>query len=255
MKVEVHTTKDGSSTLYSRQFGQFYHNPNGAVSESLHVFFDASDIKSLILSNSPLNILEIGFGTGLNFLLLADLCLQLNISKSINFYSVEAFPVNTETAQKFNFRKHLRFPKLNDELPRFFSELHSGLNFNHFKELPNLKLRLFFGEFDEFNTESLQADVIFHDPFSPEVNEELWTNEVFSKIKSLSNPSARLVTYCASSKARGAMAAAGWLTAKAKGALGKREMTIAALKAENLSGLKMLNNERLAARYIAGDFK
>ncbi len=32
-------TRDGSHTVYSPQFDQHYHNPNGAVAESRYVFF------------------------------------------------------------------------------------------------------------------------------------------------------------------------------------------------------------------------
>ncbi|MDZ7772376.1 MAG: MnmC family methyltransferase [Balneolaceae bacterium] len=99
-----------------------------------------------------------------------------------------------------------------------------------------------------------RADFIFHDPFSPDVNPELWTGEVFSKLLAWSAPSAVLATYCAASAARGAMCWAGWKVARAPGALGKREMSLASPDASMLEGFERVNEERLAARYEAGDF-
>lgn len=66
--IKHHITKDGSSTLYSDVFEQYYHNPNGAVSESRHVFFETPGlVDQLQMADAQLSIFEMGFGTGLNF--------------------------------------------------------------------------------------------------------------------------------------------------------------------------------------------
>jgi tRNA U34 5-methylaminomethyl-2-thiouridine-forming methyltransferase MnmC len=118
----------------------------------------------------------------------------------------------------------------------------------------NLELYLFHGFFNDFKANALSADFIFHDAFSPEVNEELWTDTAFKKLAGLSHDETVLTTYCAASKARAAMCATGWYAAKARGALGKREMTIASRSKEKLSKFKRLNENRLAERYKKGDF-
>jgi tRNA U34 5-methylaminomethyl-2-thiouridine-forming methyltransferase MnmC len=75
------------------------------------------------------------------------------------------------------------------------------------------------------------------------------------RLKKYSNPNAMLTTYCAASRARGAMAWAGWHVARAPGALGKREMTIASLNPDGLKEFKRVNEERLAKRYVRDDFE
>lgn len=77
---------------------------------------------------------------------------------------------------------------------------------------------------------------------------------MFQKLKKWSNPNALISTYCAASKARGAMAWPGWKVTRAQGALGKREMTLASLTSKPLAHLKRVNEERLAQRYEEGDF-
>ena len=115
-------------------------------------------------------------------------------------------------------------------------------------------LNLFIGKFEDFKPVEIQADFFFHDAFSPEVNQELWTTETFRRLYSIASKEAVLVTYCAASKARAAMAVAGWKLAKTQGALGKREMTVASLSEEKLSEFKRVNEKRLIERFRNGDF-
>ena len=249
-----HLSKDGSSTLYSNTFGQFYHNPNGAIAESRHVFFQSPGIDRHLRQNRSLNILEVGFGTGLNFLLSLDYYLKHEASEPLHFYSVEAYPITAETARRLNYAELINRPELSGLLPDIFKDLKKGLNTFEPIQGKDVSLHLFVGRFEEVNFPPFHADFIFHDPFSPEVNEELWTEEVFQKLLSYAGTEGILATYCAASKARGAMAAAGWKAARAPGALGKREMTLASPEAEKLKGFKRLNESRLAERYRKGDF-
>lgn len=69
----IHLCKDGSHTLYSGRFRQYYHNPNGALSESRHVFFDTPGWLADYDGERPFHLFEMGFGTGLNLLILLEL--------------------------------------------------------------------------------------------------------------------------------------------------------------------------------------
>ncbi|MCR9131451.1 MAG: tRNA (5-methylaminomethyl-2-thiouridine)(34)-methyltransferase MnmD [bacterium] len=253
--IKHHITKDGSSTLYSGVFEQYYHNPNGAVCESRHVFFETPRlVDQLQTADTQLSIFEMGFGTGLNFLLLLDYCSKLKVSKPIHFYSVEAFPVSTETIDATNYEEILGDKAYKSFLKTLFSSLQKGWNTFSINTHPTIELHLFYGLFDELSAPENKIDFFFHDPFSPEVNDELWTVETFIKLKAMANENSVLSTYCAASKARAALAKAGWNIARAKGALGKREMTIASLNQEKLSGFKRLNESRLIERLDGGDF-
>lgn len=254
MSNHIHTTKDGSSTLYSEQFDQYYHNPNGAASESLYVFFEQSGLLSVLETANSLIILEIGFGTGLNFLLLADHLLKNKIDTKIDFYSIEAYPIDKQTASEISFEEHLEEQKIKEVLPDIFDSLKPGMNtLKPFQDI-DITLHLFYGKFEDFSQKKFVADFIFHDAFSPEVNSELWTDSAFKKLADYSHENTIMTTYCAASKARAAMCVADWLVAKTRGALGKREMTIASRSAENLRAFKRLNESRLAERYRKGDF-
>ena len=253
--IEHHISKDGSSTFYSKDFDQFYHNPNGAISESRHVFFEQSGFLNYLTSvSNPISIFEMGFGTGLNFLLLMEYINKQKVKVPVHFFSVEAFPANLELVNNINYLDALDVEFSKDQFQRIFTDLKSGWNNFIFPSYPLLQLSLFVGYFDEMPAPISKFDFFFHDPFSPEVNSELWTVEIFQKLAGFASNEAVLSTYCAASKARAALAKAGWLVAKSSGALGKREMTIASLNEKKLIRLKRVNELRLIKRYDNGDF-
>ena len=120
-------TRDGSHTVYSSQFDQHYHNPNGAIAESKHVFFEQTDLLDALKSQSEITILEIGFGTGLNLMLLLDYYLDSNSQATINFYSIEGFPLDADEAQSLNYGQHLHHPEISKQVLNIFSNLDGGI--------------------------------------------------------------------------------------------------------------------------------
>lgn len=258
-KPTIQKTGDGSTSLYSPKFDQFYHNPNGAVSESRHVFFEMSGLLKALKEQSSVDIFEVGFGTGLNLLLTLDYLSELNVDTKVNFYSVEAYPIDAETTEDFEFNNESGIQKSLPMLRTILQDLSPGMN--RIQLTNQLSLHLWFGFFDDLFDEHEKSPLITHkidfilqDAFSPEVNEELWTPDVFEKLAFISNHDAVLSTYCAASAARAAMAVAGWNVARAPGALGKREMTLASLDSDKLDAFKRVDEKRLAERFDAGDF-
>ena len=63
--VELKITVDGSHTLFVPAMNEHYHSVFGAIQESRHIFIDAG-LKALPVDLTKAEILEIGFGTGLN---------------------------------------------------------------------------------------------------------------------------------------------------------------------------------------------
>lgn len=256
IKPSVVPTKDGSTTLYSNRFDQHYHNPNGAVAESRHVFFETPNLPGFLTKNERINIFEVGFGSGLNLVLLLDYLDKSNFSGKTNFYSIEAYPVDPKTVSNIQFGDELSYLQPNKRLTEIFSNLTSGLNTFSIQNQVNLHLYIsLFDDLIDNDFESIKPiDFVFHDSFSPDVNPDLWTPALFNKLLDITHDEAILSTYCAASSARAAMAVAGWYPSRAKGALGKREMTIASPKPDALHAFKQLNYERLIERYQRGDF-
>ncbi len=70
MKRIVKTTGDNSRTLYIEELDECYHSHHGALQEAEHVFIKNGLEK---LDKKEINILEMGFGTGLNVLVKIEL--------------------------------------------------------------------------------------------------------------------------------------------------------------------------------------
>jgi len=252
--IRIETTRDGSHTLYSDTLGSYYHNPNGAVDESLLIYFERSGILEALRNHRPVSVMEVGFGTGLDLLLLADQAEQLNSRSDIQFTSVEAYPISVAFANQLNYARFVNHPDLFDEVLTFFPILNEGGSSVIIKQVGRVQARVFGCLFDDFDPgEHHPFTHILHDPFDPLVNPELWKPSVFQRLKQWSAPDAVLVTYAASSAARAGLAVGGWLMARAPGALGKREMTVASLSEEKLAGMKRVKEQRLIERYKGGE--
>lgn len=277
---KIKETGDGSDTLISEKFNQPYHSLGGAVAESRYVYFQTNGLAERVMTgDKPVTVLEIGFGSGMNLVLLLDYLSKSASKPDITFFSVEAWPIEPEAAKTLNFGSDIEYPGYNELLEDIFTDLKPEWNMRRVSE--KVTLLLFIGTFDEMrfisgnSQESASAspnradlveipdggkiitqpfDFVLHDPFSPESNPHGWTRDLFSTISAFASENAVLTTYSAATSARAAMAVAGWSIARAPGALGKREMTVASKNPANLSHLKRVKEKRLIERYQKGDF-
>ncbi|MBT3418235.1 MAG: tRNA (5-methylaminomethyl-2-thiouridine)(34)-methyltransferase MnmD [Flavobacteriales bacterium] len=211
MKKELIITKDGSHSLFVPELNENYHSVHGAIEEALHVF-----IKNGIHSHPKqnINILEIGFGTGLNTLL----TLENKKEVTVNYTALEPYPVSEKIYSKLNFftMRNLdgeTFLKLHTSDWEKEIEISGGFTF--FKSEKRLQ---------NFTTKK-KFDIIYFDAFSPETQAEMWTEEVFKKCFNLLNKDGFLVTYCAKGVVKRTLKSIGYEVETLDGPTGKREMT------------------------------
>lgn len=205
------TTADGSKTLYVDHFNQHYHSVHGALQESMHVFINAG---LHAIQKGPVDILEMGFGTGLNAMLTASLA-----EFPIHYVSYEAYPlVKSEWTD-------LNYDEIVPHLTREQFELFHRANWNTPIELlPGFileKRQAFLEELEEVD----RFDLVYYDAFAPESQPELWTESLFRKVFTSMKSGGILVTYCAKGSVKRAMKAAGFDVYKMPGPPMKREMT------------------------------
>ncbi len=203
-------TRDGSDTLWHRSLGVHYHSTFGAVSESRHVFL----LEGLMFrAEQPrLDILEMGFGTGLNAFL--AFLYAIRTEKEITYTGIEPFPIDPIIAQKLNYPEYLAFPEERD----IFHRMHTSTQFRSetfsFSRILHLELI----------SDSLTFDCIFFDAFAPADQPECWRPEIFSQLFSMTKPGGCVVTYCAQGEVRRRMLQAGYQVSRLPGPPGKREM-------------------------------
>ena len=101
---ELHTTEDGSLTLYAPTFGEHYHSMHGAVQESEHIYLGLAlreRMSSWQEGDAPLRLFEVGFGTGLNALLSWREAEERHIP--LQYYSIEKFPITPELYEALHY--------------------------------------------------------------------------------------------------------------------------------------------------------
>lgn len=222
MKIQFKTTEDGSHTFFVPELDEHYHSTHGAIQESRHVFIDAG-LRQCV--KSEINVLEIGFGTGLNaFLALLE---AENKSKKIDFTSLELYPIPLSDAEKLNYADLIDSTKKD-----VFDKLHRA-EWGKWHQITLyfslLKQQVDFSKPSDFHPEN-RFDVVFFDAFAPEKQPEMWTQAIFDKIYSLCNPDAVLTTYCAKGAVRRMLQASGFSVERLPGPPGKREMLRAVKK-------------------------
>ena len=234
-KSELKITEDGSHTLFVPEINECYHSTKGAIQESSHIFIEAG-LKQCL--KPEINVLEIGFGTGLNALLTAHLTLPPNPLKGeievqkVNYSSIELYPIPLEQVLNLNYPETLE--KQSKVPPGVFRELFEKIHSSPWNEKVQIsenfsliKLNL------DFTKNELEGryDVIYFDAFSPEKQPEMWSEELFRKLYLCASDDAVMTTYCAKGAVRRAMKAAGFTVERLPGPPGKREI----LRARKLS--------------------
>jgi tRNA U34 5-methylaminomethyl-2-thiouridine-forming methyltransferase MnmC len=217
LKRNIIKTSDGSTTIHLPEWDECYHSKHGAIQEAYHVFIkNGLDL----MQTQSINILEIGFGTGLNALI--TLIESEKKGLKINYNAVEAYPISFDEVSAMNYTSQLS----NENLESVFKDMHES-NWNE-KQTINpqfslIKRKQFFQDINDVD----QYNLIYFDAFGYRVQPELWSIEIFSKMYLSLKENGVLVTYAARGVIKRAMEEAGFTVKKVPGPPGKREMMIA----------------------------
>jgi len=206
-------TSDGSHTIYIPELNEHYHSVHGAVQESRHIF-----INNGLNFNTPqhLNILEIGFGTGLNALLTA---LEIEgTNRSADYTTVEKYPLEKELIKILN-HKYIAGNKSEE----IFRMLHSSSWNIPTKITNNFTVKKLLGDINDITLEGSYA-LIYFDAFGPDKQPGMWTTEVFEKISAVTRSGGILVTYSAKGQVKRNLRSCGFEVNLLPGPPGKRQM-------------------------------
>ncbi|MES2371682.1 MAG: tRNA (5-methylaminomethyl-2-thiouridine)(34)-methyltransferase MnmD [Bacteroidota bacterium] len=215
MQREIKLTADGSHTIAIPEGNITYHSHHGAIAESMHVYIDAGLLPLIERSiPSPIHILEIGFGTGLNALL--SLREAIKYKQPIHYTAIELFPLTPTEITRLNHGEQLTME--NDFLQLHSCSWEKDIRLHEFFTIHKKKISLL--ELKDLHS----IDCIYFDAFAPTDQPELWTQPVFENLYQFLTPQGTLVTYCSKSVIRKTMEAAGFFIQKIPGPHGKRDM-------------------------------
>lgn len=196
----------------STRFDDPYFSLEDGPAETAHVFLAGNDLPARFCAGFRIG--ELGFGTGLNFLVALAAFRAAGLSGRLHFISFEAYPMApADLRQALAAYPDLPGAMLTDGLP----EALDG---------PDFSLRVILGDARE--TLPLwpgRADAWFLDGFSPAKNPELWGPDLMTQVARHTAPGGTAATYTAAGHVRRALEAAGFEVSRAPGYGRKRHMT------------------------------
>lgn len=233
-------TQDGSITLFSQEFNEPYHSTTaGALTEAVEKFCKPARVREKA-RKGRVSLLDSCFGLGYNAFTFINEAFSENPRALLEVVGYEFDLTVIESSLKLNWGSLERWKGVLRELLKNRTCQMGFLTLNYFR--PNLQIKIFIGEGRKVlkKISSIYrnfADAIFHDPFSPKVNPELWTYEFFTLLRKAIKEDGILATYSAATPVRKALHMAG-LGVKEGVAVGRRsKSTVASPSFETEKGL------------------
>lgn len=212
----------GDVPVSSRFDDPFFSLENG-VAETAHVFLDGNDLPQRFVPG--FHVAELGFGTGLNLLMVWDAWVRSGQDGPLRFTSFEAFPM-APTDMK---RAHQTFPEFDgrrDMLGQAWTGAGGQIG------LPQLELNVVVGDARaQLPRWDGAADAWFLDGFSPAKNPEMWSPDLMAAVGLHTVPLGTAASYTAAGFVRRGLEAAGFAVERTKGFGRKRHMTRARMPA------------------------
>jgi tRNA U34 5-methylaminomethyl-2-thiouridine-forming methyltransferase MnmC len=216
LPYQIIETSDGSHSLYLPDLDETYHSRHGAIQESTHVFM-AHGFRPILKQKNEINILEVGFGTGLNAILtLKELG---GTEASVFYHSIEKHPLSLEIIQKLNY------PILNQLVtPDLFNQMHKT-DWQRWEPItPHFSLFKDSCDLMDINLNDW-ADIVYFDAFGPRVQPEMWELDHLTKVSQALRVGGVFVTYCAQGQFKRTLRDLNFKIEILPGPPGKREMT------------------------------
>ncbi len=225
--LELIQTADQSYTLYNKSYKESYHSQKGALTEAKHVFLKGAGVYEYIEQKKDICVLEVGFGTGLNFFLTADTCFDAGIK--LSYTALEKDLLDFKIIKKLGYDQFLSQSKTLESFLKWRETLPDKPNTGKYVlSLGNSQLNIYVGEATRHKMARATYDAIYLDAFSPSANPELWSVDFLQNLYQALAPTGKLSSYCVKGEIRRRMQSVGFKVEKWPGPPnGKREMLVA----------------------------
>jgi tRNA U34 5-methylaminomethyl-2-thiouridine-forming methyltransferase MnmC len=195
----------------STRFDDPYFSIAGGLAETRHVFLAGNDLPARL--QPGFHVAELGFGTGLNCLALAQVA-----SVPVVMTSFEAWPMSLPQL----VQAHAAFP----DLAGLAAQLRAGWGGDAIR-VGQVTLHLVIGEVAQtLPVWDGQADAWFLDGFSPAKNPQMWGDDIMAHVGRCTAPGGTFATYTAAGAVRRALTQAGFQVERRPGFGRKRHMSV-----------------------------
>jgi tRNA U34 5-methylaminomethyl-2-thiouridine-forming methyltransferase MnmC len=196
-------TADGSFTLFSEDFGEWFHSREGAYAEAFQTYVEATDLATLA-QGPTLTVLDVCYGLGYNTAAALTTIQRVNPHCQVTLVGLELDPRVPRQAVIAGLTQGWS--------PSVQTCLTTLADVHRF-EAPDLNARLLIGDARQqiqlLVSKEFQTDVVFFDPFSPPHCPELWTVEFIDQVAQCLHPKGKLATYSCAAAVRTALRLAG----------------------------------------------
>lgn len=217
--------------LRSLDFDDIYFQPQQGLAEKYYVFLEKNRLPQRFAAPPENNfrIAELGFGSGLNFLLTARLWGETAPETArLTYVSVEKHPIPAADLRRiFSFWPELQ--KFAAPLLEQYPPLLEGFHHLYFLN-GRIRLMLLFGDVAAALPELTGSfDAWYLDGFSPAKNPAMWAERIFPLIAARTAPGGSLSTFSSAGAVRRGLESVGFAVEKIEGFGVKRDMTVATM--------------------------
>lgn len=215
-----------AGTPHARDIGDIYYNPEDGLAESRHVFAEGLDLITCWAGRDSYTLCELGFGTGLNFLLTWSLWEEAGRPCRLCYVGVEGFPLARADLE----RALGAFPVLAEKARSLLAQWpppYPGFHRLVFAG-GRIQLTLILADVQEALA-ALRAPVDgwYLDGFAPDRNPQMWDAAVFGRMAALSRPGARVASFSVAGRVRRGLEEAGFAVTRRPG-FGRKRHALAA---------------------------
>lgn len=220
--------------LRSLDYGDVYFQLKKGLDESRYVYLDGNKLHDRFANaKGAFHIAETGFGSGLNFLLTAQLFAKTAPADARLVYaSIEKHPVargDLETIYAHFGELSPWSQPLLEQYPPLIEGFHT-LRFMNGR----VTLILLFGDIADVLPQLHGKFDAWHlDGFAPKYNPDMWTENVYAQVAARTKPGGTAASFSSAGHVRRGLAAAGFDVRKVKGFGFKWSSTTAAMSGEN----------------------
>lgn len=204
--------------LRSLDYGDVYFQLKKGLDESRYVYLDGNKLRERFgQASGAFHIAETGFGSGLNFLLTAQLFAQTAPAEARLVYaSIEKHPVQRADLETI----YAHFGELSpwsQPLLEQYPPLIEGFHTLHFMG-GRVTLILLFGDIADVLPQLRgQFDAWHLDGFAPKYNPDMWTEHVYAQVAARTKAGGTVASFSSAGHVRRGLAAAGFDVRKVKG--------------------------------------
>ena len=235
------TLRDG--TPVSQAFDDVYFSRDGGIAETEYVFLQGNRLRERWQDRSRFTIAELGFGTGLNFLVtLQHFRASAPQGATLHYMGFERYPFKPDTLRALLAMQ----PELASEAEELLAAYPLRLPGIHRVYLKQAVLTLFIGEVAALLPElTAPVDAWFLDGFAPAKNPQMWGEDILAQGGQHSAEDATFATFTAAGAVKRGLQAAGFRVEKIPGFGHKREMLVGCRESSSRADVARPNHNGL----------